>query len=52
MMNEPVGNGSGDGCGIEYLSPVSKGRVRCNEGGTFLMSCADDLEEQMRAPVS
>ena len=49
VVNEAVGNRSGHSGGVEHLSPVSEGQVRCNQRGLCLMPCADDLEEEVGA---
>ena len=48
-MNETVGNRCGHSGGVKHLSPVGEGQVRCDQRGLYLVSCADDLEEEVRA---
>ena len=48
-MNEAVSDRCGHSGGVEHLSPVGEGQVRCNQRGLCLVPWADGLEEEVRA---
>jgi len=48
-VDEAVSNRCGHSGGVEHLSPVSEGQIGCNQRGFCLVSCADNLEEEVRS---